>query len=153
MPVPGLRGVAVAAPDRLGATYRGGGRCSFLVWAPFADAVDVVIEGRDPTRMEPQPRGYHAALLEDVEPGTRYRYRLDGDRDRPDPASRSQPDGVHGPSEVVDPGDFRWTAAGWQGLPLSSFVIYELHVGTFTREGTFDGVAGALEDLASLGVT
>jgi len=103
--------------------------------------------------MDPRPRGYHAALLEAIEPGTRYRYRLDGDRELPDPASRFQPDGVRGPSVVLDPGVFRWTDAGWPGLTLSSLVLYEVHVGTFSPQGTFDGIIDALGDLASLGVT
>ena len=74
--------------------------------------------------------------------GTRYRYRLDGDRVFPDPISRFQPEGVHGPSEVVDPVAFRWSDGEWRGMPLSEMVIYELHVGTFTPAGTF---AAAIE--------
>ncbi|MCZ7525999.1 MAG: malto-oligosyltrehalose trehalohydrolase [Acidimicrobiia bacterium] len=85
-------------------------------------------------------------------PGNRYRYRLDGDRELPDPASCSQPEGVHGPSAVVDP-EFPWSDAGWSPPPLPRWVLYELHVGTFSPEGTFDGVVPHLDRLADLGVT
>jgi maltooligosyltrehalose trehalohydrolase len=85
--------------------------------------------------------------------GRRYRYRIDGKAAFPDPASRSQPEGVHGPSEVVDAGAFAWTDAGWRGVGLDELVIYELHVGTFTPAGTFSGVAERLPALADLGVT
>jgi maltooligosyltrehalose trehalohydrolase len=85
--------------------------------------------------------------------GLRYFYLLDGERRRPDPASRALPDGVHGPSEVVDTGAFVWSDTGWRGLPLKAMVIYELHVGTFTPEGTFDAVIPRLAQLRELGVT
>ncbi|MBN9518810.1 hypothetical protein J0H58_09865 [bacterium] len=85
-------------------------------------------------------------------PGARYLYRPDGGDERPDPASRSQPAGVHGLSEVVVP-DFAWTDRHWHGLPLDRYVVYELHVGTFTPEGTFDGVIPCLDELVELGVT
>jgi maltooligosyltrehalose trehalohydrolase len=85
--------------------------------------------------------------------GDRYAYILDGSQPIPDPVSRSLPEGVHGPTEIVDPLAFRWTDESWRGLPLSEYVIYELHVGTFTPEGTFDGVIGRLPYLKDLGVT
>ncbi|MBP1726352.1 MAG: GlgB, partial [Deltaproteobacteria bacterium] len=85
-------------------------------------------------------------------PGTRYFYRLDGESERPDPASRFQPEGVHGPSQVVD-SRFSWGDAGWFGLPLRDYIIYELHVGTFTGEGTFAAVVTHLEQLKELGIT
>ncbi len=77
---------------------------------------------------------------------------LDGDRERPDPASRFQPHGVHGPSRIVDPHAYKWNDRDWRGVPQRDLVIYELHVGTFTREGTFDAVIERLEDLVDLGV-
>ena len=138
----------------LGATYLGGGRCRFLVWAPKVQRVDLRIEHPDP-RLLPLARcerGYFHALVEGVAPGTRYRYRLDGSRECPDPASRFQPLGVHGPSEVVDP-QFRWDDQHWQGLRLGDYVLYELHVGTFTAEGTFDAAIRHLDKLAQLGIT
>jgi maltooligosyltrehalose trehalohydrolase len=85
--------------------------------------------------------------------GTRYRYRLDGDRAWPDPCSRAQPEGVRGPSEVVDAGAFPWSDGGWRGVALRDLVLYELHVGTFTPEGTFDAVIPRLPALRELGIT
>jgi maltooligosyltrehalose trehalohydrolase len=137
----------------LGAVYLGGSRCLFRVWAPRARAVRVRF--RSPQLAEaaltPEPRGYHAAVLTGVEPGVLYTYLLDG-AERPDPCSRHQPEGVHGPSAVVDPA-FHARAAHWRGHSLCRYVIYELHVGTFTPEGTFDAAALQLDRLAALGVT
>ena len=96
--------------------------------------------------------GYHEAVAPGG-PGLRYFYVLDGERRRPDPAARALPEGVHGPAEVVDPAGFRWTDAGWRGRPLEECVLYELHVGTFTPEGTFAAVIPRLPRLAELGVT
>jgi maltooligosyltrehalose trehalohydrolase len=97
--------------------------------------------------------GLWELALRRVGPGTRYQYRLDGERYRPDPVSRWQPEGVHGPSVVVDPGDFPWTDHEFRGHALMDLVFYELHVGTFTAAGTFDAVVNYLDSLAALGVT
>ena len=97
--------------------------------------------------------GTFSAVLRDVGAGDRYRYRLDNDRVLPDPASRFQPEGVHGPSQVVDPRSFHWTDGSWAGLDLGDLVFYELHVGTFSPEGTFDGATARLAALAVLGIT
>ena len=146
---------------RLGATYRHDRRTTFVVWAPKAERVELVRyddAGAETAtaELEARPHGYFAAVLDDAGPGTRYRYRLhrDGQEpiDRADPASRWQPDGVLGPSAVVDD-DFDWSDRAWGGLPLRAHVIYELHVGTFTTDGTFDGVIDHLDDLIDLGVT
>jgi maltooligosyltrehalose trehalohydrolase len=102
--------------------------------------------------LEPRERGYHEAILSGIAAGTRYRYALDGGAEFPDPASRLQPEGVHGPSEVVDTA-FPWTDHGWRGRALAHYVIYELHTGTFSPEGTFDGVIAGLDALAAMGVT
>ena len=142
------------ADERLGATYLGDGRCHFCVWAPLAQQVEVVLDGRTmPMERGNRDRGYHRATVDGVRPGARYRYRLDGEKERPDPASRFQPEGVHGPSAVTDPGAFRWQDAEWPGLSVERFVIYELHIGTFTPEGTFDAVIPHLDTLKELGVT
>ncbi|HEV2440056.1 MAG TPA: malto-oligosyltrehalose trehalohydrolase [bacterium] len=137
-----------------GAVLLGGGRCRFRVWAPNARAVQVHLVSPEDRRvpLEPRERGYHEAVVPGVGAETRYRYVLDGGAEYPDPASRLQPDGVHGPSQVVDPA-FTWADAGWRGLALADHIIYELHVGTFSPEGTFDGVIGELDALVDLGVT
>lgn len=102
--------------------------------------------------MRARPNGYFEIALEGVQRGTRYSYRLDGRSDRPDPASRYQPEGVHGPSQVVEP-DFEWRDHGWTGLALEQCIFYELHVGTFTPEGTFDAVIPHLDYLKDVGIT
>jgi maltooligosyltrehalose trehalohydrolase len=138
----------------LGAHYLGEGRCSFRVWAPDVGRLDVeVVEPGQ--RIEPLRAGrggYHSAILEGIFPGTRYFLRLDGKLQRPDPASRLQPETVHGPSEVADP-EFNWTDQGWFGLPLRDYVLYEVHVGAATSEGTFEALIPRLSDLRDLGVT
>jgi maltooligosyltrehalose trehalohydrolase len=141
----------IAAP---GAHPGPDGRCTFRVWAPAAERVEVRVLGEEERTvpLEPGERGYHSATVEDVPPGTRYFLQLDGGPDRPDPASRYQPDGVHGPSEVVSP-DFAWRVPEFRGLPLEEYVVYELHVGTFTPEGTLDAAAARLEALRDLGIT
>jgi len=150
---PGVeRARAFLAGNRLGATAVGEG-VEFLVWAPRASRVDVVIG--DPvereTPLEPLERGYHGGVVSGAGPGTRYRFRLDGGEPRPDPASRHQPGGVFGPSMVVETGEP--SGPHWPGIPLRDLVLYELHVGAFTPERTFDAVVGRLDDLADLGVT
>jgi maltooligosyltrehalose trehalohydrolase len=97
--------------------------------------------------------GWFEATLEHLGPGAHYCYVLNGESERPDPASRAQPEGVHGPSEVVDPAAFAWTDAGWRGLPLAEMAIYEVHVGTFTPEGTFEAIIPRLQALRDLGIT
>jgi maltooligosyltrehalose trehalohydrolase len=103
--------------------------------------------------LEKKERGYHEAVVEGVEPGALYTYRLDGKKERADPASRSQPRGVHGPSQLVDVRYAAKAGASWRGLPLEQFVFYELHVGIFTPAGTFDAVIAYLDELKGLGVT
>jgi maltooligosyltrehalose trehalohydrolase len=138
----------------LGALPVSEGRCLFRVWAPRRRRVDLqIVAPRERViPMKAAPLGYFELQIEDAPPGTRYFYRLDDEVDRPDPASRSQPDGVHGPSEIVDR-QFAWSDQSWHGLPLERYILYELHVGTFTNEGTFDAVIPRLKELADLGVT
>ena len=126
----------------------------FRVWAPRRAQLDIMLEGTD--RAEPLVRtadGYFEGLVTGIGAGARYRLRLDGDLTVPDPASRYQPDGPHGPSEVIDPGTFRWTDAEWRGRSLAGQAIYELHIGTFTQEGTWAAAAEILPALADVGVT
>lgn len=138
----------------LGATLLDQGRCCFLLWAPKAERIDLHISWPRQLliRMTSLRDGYFGVIVDGVEPGMRYRYRLDQGAAYPDPASRYQPEGVHGPSQVVDP-TFCWRDEGWKGRPLLDYVLYELHVGTFTPEGTFDAVIPHLRDLARLGIT
>ena len=103
--------------------------------------------------LSPLPDGSFTGVFDDVRPGDRYWYRLDRKGPFPDPASRCQPDGVHGPSLVVDPAAFPWSSQSWTGIGLRDLVIYELHVGTFTPEGTFAGVLERLPYLVDLGIT
>ena len=138
----------------LGSAYLGDGLSGFLVWAPLINRVEVHILSPD-ERMVPLEkisRGYHYGVVQGVKPGTRYFYRLDGNIERPDPASRFQPEGVHGPSQVIDP-HFVWEELHWSGIPFSHYVLYELHVGTFTAQGTFDAIVPHLDELKDLGIT
>ena len=135
----------------LGAVTLGGGRCRFTVWAPHAKRVEVRL-GERIEALEAGERGYHAALIEDVSPGDRYAFVLDGGPERADPASRWQPDGQHGPSAIVDAGAFRWTDQGFAAPALRDLVIYEMHVGTFTPEGTFDSAIRHFRELREIGV-
>jgi maltooligosyltrehalose trehalohydrolase len=137
----------------IGAELQPGG-VHFRVWAPAAHEVAVELDGTSQHRMSSDRDGYFSALIEEAGIGTRYRFRLDRqERPLPDPASRFQPDGPHGTSEVVDPAAFRWTDACWTGIPQEQLIIYELHVGTFTPAGTWDAAAAHLLGLAELGVT
>ena len=130
---------------------------AFRVWAPGRRSLDVVVlpPGDAPVihPLERRPDGTFSGAFPDIRTGDRYRYRLDGEAEFPDPASRFQPDGVHGPSLVVDPAGFEWTDSAWPGPASADLIFYELHVGTFSPEGTFDGVTSRLDALADLGVT
>ena len=122
------------------------------VWAPAAQTVELHLPGQDRlVDMIPAPGGWWTAPL-DLEPGTDYAFRVDGSPNRPDPRSALQPDGVHGPSRTVDPDAWQWTDQNWAGKDLRGSVIYELHVGTFTPEGTLDAAITRLGHLADLGV-
>ena len=122
------------------------------VWAPAAQTVELYLPGQDRlVGMIPVPGGWWTAPF-DLEPGTDYAFRVDGSPNRPDPRSALQPDGVHGPSRTVDPDAWQWTDQNWAGKDLRGSVIYELHVGTFTPEGTLDTAITRLGHLADLGV-
>jgi maltooligosyltrehalose trehalohydrolase len=139
-----------------GATVLGNGAVLFRVWAPRLEGISVRIWSGGESRLVPlrgEERGYFSAVVDGVREGDRYFYVLDDGTERPDPASLFQPEGVHGPSQVVDPRSFSWTDGAWQGRPLDEYVIYELHVGTFTGEGTFEAVIPMLDYLLDLGIT
>jgi maltooligosyltrehalose trehalohydrolase len=143
------------APEReLGAVRAPDGSVLFRVWAPLAERVSLHLLDPDDRLIElaAEDRGYFAACVPSVAPGARYTYRLDGAAEWPDPASRCQPAGVHGPSQVLDAA-FAWRDQEWRGLPLAEYVLYELHVGTFTPEGSFAAIIPLLDELKALGVT
>src|SRR3954453_900753 len=138
---------ASLSPDRRG--------CEFRVWAPSVANMTLRLMTPEGTRdlgMQPQEDGYfaiHAA----AQPGDRYFYIPDGKKPVPDPVSRLLPEGVHGPTEIVDPEHFQWTDQHWRGIPYREAVLYELHIGTFTSEGTFDAAIAKLPYLKRLGVS
>ncbi|HEV2618066.1 MAG TPA: malto-oligosyltrehalose trehalohydrolase [Candidatus Acidoferrales bacterium] len=138
----------------LGATLLEDGSCSFLVWAPFAHKVELQIHGTRSALvpMEKLDRGYFHCSSNNVPSGTTYMYRLDGKSERPDPASRFQPYGVHRESQFQC-SKFSWSDSRWRGLALTAAIFYEIHVGTFTQEGTFDAIIPRLSELRSLGIT
>ncbi len=131
------------------------GSTSFRVWAPLARTVSVDMIGGPGLRREPlAPAGgdYFEGKVRGAGCGDLYRFVIDGGPAFPDPASRSQPEGVHGPSQIVDHASFRWSDGGWQGRGLEEYIIYELHVGAFTEEGTFEAIVGCLDYFRDLGV-
>lgn len=154
----GARGFVRRMP--VGAELVSGGGSSFRVWAPGNKSVAVQIcsgpefvgRATQTINLKAEAHGYFSGYATDVRPGTLYKYRLKRGS-FPDPASRFQPEGVHGPSQVVDPAQFQWTDKGWKGVSRERQVIYELHVGTFTREGTWFAASRHLPRLADLGVT
>jgi maltooligosyltrehalose trehalohydrolase len=146
----------------IGAEVQPAGGVHFRVWAPKCRKVEVVLEGeiiagsemlQRVVELEPGEDGYFADLAADATNGSLYRYRLDEGKTYPDPASRYQPHGPDGPSQVVDPDAYSWSDKRWKGLTLEGQVLYELHLGTFTREGTWTAAAQRLSRLAELGVT
>jgi maltooligosyltrehalose trehalohydrolase len=147
--------LTVKLEEKLGAVWLPDGTCKFLLWAPRVKKVDVRIEyprGARTISLDPLERGYFFGVAKDVNAGALYQYVLDGKTARPDPASEFQPRGVHGRSQVMD-GRFDWKDKEWRGLELKKYVLYELHVGTFTPEGTFDAIISRIANLKQLGVT
>jgi maltooligosyltrehalose trehalohydrolase len=126
------------------------------LWAPLAKSVALTVEGRGPQfRLEPEGNGYFSATVRDIRMGDRYRFSLDGGEAFPDPASRFQPEGPHGPSEVIDAANYAWSGSetNWPGISIEGQVLYELHVGTFTRDGTFLSAISQFSRLRDLGIT
>src|SRR5260221_2771525 len=142
----------VACRLTVGAELQPVGGADVRVWAPACRRVDLMA-GPRALAMEREPDGHFHAFDRDARAGERYGFRLDGDRVRPDPASRHQPDGPHEASAYVDPHAFHWTDRDRKGLRPIGQVIYEMHIGTFTREGTWPAAAAQLDELARIGVT
>ncbi|MGE5193233.1 MAG: malto-oligosyltrehalose trehalohydrolase [Deltaproteobacteria bacterium] len=142
-----------------GALAHPNGSVCWRIWAPRARFAQLVLHGSGSDAdcrmldMQPEPGGYFTHTEPRVEEGQRYAFRLDGGPERPDPASRWQPDGVHRPSAVIRLDRFGWSEEDWPGIPRENLVIYELHVGTFTPVGTFDAAIERLEELRELGIT
>lgn len=138
----------------IGAVYNPStSRCLFSVWAPEAKSLQVEISGpeKQSLPMKKEEGGYWQAEADALQPGSLYKYRLNGEQLLPDPASRYQPDGPHGPSQVISP-EYGWEADSWKGIEPDSLIIYELHVGTFSEAGTFQGVEEKLDYLLELGI-
>jgi maltooligosyltrehalose trehalohydrolase len=137
----------------IGAEPAGDGRTHVRVWAPRATRLDVVLASGAATALERESSGYFSGFVP-AGVGDRYRLRVEGDEHLyPDPASRYQPEGPHGPSEIIDPSAFKWTDDEWKGVSLDEQVFYELHLGTFTRPGTWAAAASELAELARIGIT
>jgi maltooligosyltrehalose trehalohydrolase len=143
----------------IGAEIVSGG-VHFRVWAPNAKEVEVVLEGQATTplpgnfSLKAEEKGYFSGFIKEATGGTLYRFRLNGeDFLYPDPASRYQPEGPHGPSQVINPSQFKWTDQKWKGVALEERVLYEMHVGTFTPQGLWVNAKEELLELADLGIT
>lgn len=139
---------------RIGPAFFTDKACTFTVWAPTKSSASLLLytpEGEKHHDLEADERGFWSKAIEGVTPGSRYKFRIDGQEPFPDPASRFQPEGVHGPSEVVDI-TFDWQDHQWKGIPLKDMIIYELHVGTFSPSGGFQGVIDRLDYLLELGI-
>lgn len=137
----------------LGVTFTPDGLAQARVWAPFAQNVSLRLTSRELTLpLTTDSPGYWQTTTNQLRPGDTYRFVLNGSTELPDPASLAQPEGVHGPSQAIDISTFRWTDSGWTNPDLDDYLIYELHTGTFTPEGTFAGIAERLDYLVELGV-
>lgn len=139
----------------VGANLSGKECCEFTVWSPFASSVDIRIvkPAEVQVKMGRGADGYWRKTLDGINHGSMYYYVIDGTLERPDPASHFQPEGVHGPSCVIDHRMFTWSDLEWRPPPLEDMIIYEIHTGTFTAEGTFDAVIPILPELKDLGIT
>jgi maltooligosyltrehalose trehalohydrolase len=141
----------------IGAEPVAGGGVHFRVWAPLARELSVLVESSNRSvavELERQPGGYFSGYSAAAEPGDLYRFKLNGESGLlPDPASRFQPQGPLGPSMIVDPGEYRWRDANWAGLRLAGQVLYEMHIGTFTREGTWQAARREFAELKDIGIT
>ena len=125
----------------------------FRIWAPKAITLDVLLRDQRVYPLTKDGKGYFSGLVADVQAGMTYQYRVNGEIALPDPCSRFQPEGPHGPSLIVDPSAYEWTDHNWEGVRMQGQVVYEMHIGAFTTEGTFDAAIQKLDGLKDLGVT
>jgi maltooligosyltrehalose trehalohydrolase len=141
---------------KLGAYYTGNETCEFTVWAPLLKQVALKIitpeERLIPLKKEDEIEGFWKVKVQGIKPGTKYYYQLEETKNLPDPASYYQPEGVHGPSQIIDPNSYQWNDKNWAGVPIEEMIIYELHIGTFTKEGTFEAAINYLKELKELGI-
>ncbi|MBA4166140.1 MAG: malto-oligosyltrehalose trehalohydrolase [Chitinophagaceae bacterium] len=138
--------------NETGALYKGNGNCLFRVWAPEKEKINVHIGDGRSIEMNKDKFGYFSVEVADIIPGTKYKLLLGGDGEFPDPASFYQPDGVHGYSAIVDHGSYQWSDGNWTGREFGELILYEIHVGTFTKQGTFEAIIPLLDDLADTGI-
>lgn len=139
--------------NTIGVRFNGIDKATIRLWAPQAREVSInLISSNMLLPLEKEAYGYWKLETEEIKPGERYKFILDGEKAFPDPASLSQPEGVHGPSEAMDLRAFAWTDFAWRNFPLEEYILYELHVGTFSPEGTFAGLEEKLDYLQSLGI-
>ncbi|MGE5847911.1 MAG: alpha-amylase family glycosyl hydrolase, partial [Ignavibacteria bacterium] len=139
---------------KIGPCYLNNG-CDFIVWSPKAKNISLIIVHPEKKNipMEKDECGYWKIRIEELTPGAKYFYSINNESYRPDPASNYQPEDVHGPSQVIDHSAFNWKNKRWEGIPLNDYIIYELHTGTFTKEGTFKAITEKLDYLKDLGIT
>ena len=138
----------------LGAKYRADECCEFTLWAPRSPLVEVYFPDLGKTfPLTPEEHGYHRGTAENVNSEAHYFYRLNREKQRADPASRFQPLGVFGPSQIVDLSQYTWDDGGWLGIELKKYILYELHVGTYTPTGTLGAIIDRIPYLKSLGIT
>lgn len=140
---------------QLGANLNSDQTVSFKIWAPKCKQIEVLIEGKQdqPLTLTKNEDSYFEGVFPHFEAGMRYKYRVDGKESYPDPVSRFMPDGPHGPSMIVDPHHYQWHDQNWLGVVMKGQVIYEMHIGAFTQEGTFDAAARELAELSRFGIT
>src|SRR5688500_12556673 len=121
----------------LGITFNTSSKTEILVWAPYANEVAILLDDNSIIPLKKQELGYWKEITDKIKPGDLYKIKLDNEKGLPDPASLSQPNGVHGQSQAVDLKSFKWNDNAHENIPLEEYIIYEIHTGTFTPEGTF----------------
>ncbi|HYH15469.1 MAG TPA: alpha-amylase family glycosyl hydrolase, partial [Flavisolibacter sp.] len=135
----------------IGVNFNKKGKAIVTIWAPEAKQVTIAFEGKQ-VELQKRELGYWHLETGEIRPGTKYKIVLNGEQELPDPTSLSQPEGVHGPSQALDVTTFPWTDQQWKNIPLNDYILYELHTGTFTSEGTFAAIEQKLDYLKELGV-